>query len=404
MPFIAECPYCKKGRLSCPDHVVGLSGTCPNPECGLFFTIVRSELAPAVHSPGPRLRPRRTTVPAAAKEDMSGPRETHSPLAEQRTATAHSTPVETETSGASAGDDKLQSAATAPPLPRQPFAPSEEQFDQPRNRFPVNGFAAASMFLAGFSLCWAMFSHGTFVPLVAAALAIATGIGGLAVALQRERGVLLAAIGPLVGAVAAVLIGLFPVTLDPMRSLYQTPELAESKQRQVIPLKPAANTHGSAEAAAEWVDASKGAAQFDDLWVRLTSVTVEPIELASAPQKRLTTEKWLVVRVQATNNGVRRRIDYESWADTSTSPSRHVPTLRDSGGRTIRQKTFLGDVLPVGQLRNGVLLPGKWIDDVLIFELPGERFDWLRLELPLSAFGQGGKVQWQIPRRMVGFK
>jgi hypothetical protein len=258
------------------------------------------------------------------------------------------------------------------------------------------------MFLAGFSLCWAMFSHGTLVPLVAAGLAIATGIGGLAVALQRERGALLATIGPLVGAVSAVLIGLFPSALDPMRSLYQAPERVESQQRLVIPLKPVANTEGSAEV--EWVDASKGAAQFDDLWLRLTSVTVEPVELASAPQKRLTTEKWLIVRVQATNNGVRRRIDYESWADTSTAPSRHVPILRDSGGRTFRQKTFLSDVLPVGQLRHGVLLPGKWIDDVLVFELPGERFDWLRLELPLSAFGEEGKVQWLIPRRMVVFK
>jgi hypothetical protein len=279
-----------------------------------------------------------------------------------------------------------------------------EEEAPPGNRWPIYGPAATSMLSAGVALGWALLASGLLVPLIAGALAVATGTIGLMVAKARKRGVDLAAIGPAVGLIVVILVAFFPAFLDPHRALDDHPGAGAIPERQFVPLKPSAG-HGAgrSEQASEWIDASKGAVRFGgDLWLRVTSVTVAPVELT--PGQRFTPEKWLVIRLQAANIGASRQLDYVGWADSDAGLSAHRVTLRDNTGRVYRQKSFPLDTPPLGQLRRGVIMPGKWLDDLLVFELPAEGIQSFRLELPLSAFGLEGKAQWLIPRSMIVFK
>jgi hypothetical protein len=45
----------------------------------------------------------------------------------------------------------------------------------------------------------------------------------------------------------------------------------------------------------------------------------------------------------------------------------------------------------------------KLIRDVLVFEAPAIGFEYLRLELPCSAFGAPDKFRLEIPKRMIEY-
>jgi hypothetical protein len=128
----------------------------------------------------------------------------------------------------------------------------------------------------------------------------------------------------------------------------------------------------------DWVDASTGAVQLGDVWVRVTSATVEQVGIQSQGQRSLSSEKYLVIRLQLANNGARRRVDYQTWAHQRSSPSKHRVRLLDPTGKTVPQATF-PEGEPVGQLlTGGNMYPGKSLDDFLIFTL-----------------------QFQVPRSMI---
>jgi hypothetical protein len=397
MPFVAVCPYCKKGKLNCPDRALGWSGTCPNKECGLSFTLLKAEEeGPAAPASGPRFRPVRTP-PAAGASPAAPP----------------GPPKETPAAQDLRADPDIDLGPIDRESPEEHDDRPAEEAEDPAARVghlwqQVNGLATAALFLAGLGLLAATFFSLDVIPYACGGLAILLGVGGVKAAVEAERGFWLALAGPLVGAATVLIVAFAPSWLNPSRAFEAAASRRPAGERQIIPLRSPPGAQGTAakpEAAPDWVDASKGVVQFGDLWLRITEVTIQPVELVTAGgQKQTTQGKSLVIKVQAANNDIQRRIDYQSWADTAAGPSKHRVILRESTGRSLSQRTFAAGLNVSGQLRTGLLMPGKWIDDVLVFELPSERFEYLRLTLPLSAFGQEGQAQWHIPRRMVSIK
>jgi hypothetical protein len=127
------------------------------------------------------------------------------------------------------------------------------------------------------------------------------------------------------------------------------------------------------------------------------------VQLKTGGQTIPSDDRWLVIRVQIANTGASRRIDYQSWADGSKEPAAHAAVLRDQAERLLRQRSFVPAGV-VGQVASGYVFPGKALDDVLVFEPPPGRFDYLRLELPLAALGDEGHVRLQLPRTMIKFR
>jgi len=76
--------------------------------------------------------------------------------------------------------------------------------------------------------------------------------------------------------------------------------------------------------------------------------------------------------------------------------------LTDSAGKELKTATFEeGWELP-GRGQGGSLVPGKSVEDILIFEAPAGAIEHLKLELPFEAFGEPAPpVRLLIPKGLI---
>jgi hypothetical protein len=378
MPFIAECPYCKKGKIRAPETAVGWSAACPNPDCGSFFTLMpqsKEEAAAAAAAPA---------QPAAATPAVKNAAATEPSLA-------------AATAGTALQEETAAETAARQPIMRRPMPPP------PPQRRARNPFAVFALFLGSLGLLCASFPIVEPAALPLAGLGLVLGLIGILYAIGKEIGIGLAGISSLVCATTLVVITCIPSLIDFRRGMTETTPI-DPNRRTVAPLSsgggPAREVSES-----EWTDASSGVLQLGDTWIRVTSASVEHIGLQTQGQQRtLSPGKFLVLRLQLANNGATRRIDYQTWAHTRQGPSKHLVRLADQNGKTVPQASFLGGVEPVGQVQTGFMYPGKSLDDFLIFEVPSGKIEHLHLELGASAFGGQGKLQFQVPRSMIKTK
>src|SRR5262249_41683921 len=126
------------------------------------------------------------------------------------------------------------------------------------------------------------------------------------------------------------------------------------------------------------------------------SVTVGPVEFKDK-KRRFSRERCLAIRLRVRNVGVERRFEYTSWAEAADPPA---ATLRDAQGKVYRLKSFGPDAV-LGHTMKGSVTPGKFVEDVLVFEPPPKEVEFLRLELAAAACGGTGKLLIQIPGSMI---
>jgi hypothetical protein len=152
----------------------------------------------------------------------------------------------------------------------------------------------------------------------------------------------------------------------------------------------------------EWWDASRGALQQRDVRVRVTSAAVGSVPTRTDSRRGSSARKYLVIRVRVRNVGAFRVVDFETWADPLLVPGRHNPSLTDDSGRPYSRVTFSPRATAGGHAGLAHLTPGKFVDDALVFPVPPlGQVEYLRLELPASAFGGSGTLRLQIPRSMI---
>ena len=198
--------------------------------------------------------------------------------------------------------------------------------------------------------------------------------------------------------------------------------------RVAISLKKGGTVAYEPVADSDWVDAGTSAVRLHDLRVQVVGVRVGGVEIAvpgkkvapsgatgRLPQrpegaieppgrekKIVTPDRYLVIRLRVTYEGVVfQQLPYESWADLPGAPSKHEPTLTDNLNHAYAQKTFDPSRKLVGRGDRLVLTPGREVDEVLVYPVPPAGVDYLRLQLPASAFGGTGEIRFQIPRSMI---
>jgi hypothetical protein len=153
----------------------------------------------------------------------------------------------------------------------------------------------------------------------------------------------------------------------------------------------------------DWVDAAANAVRRDDLRVQVLGARVGGVETESRGRKAVSSEKYLVIRVRVSYEGiVFRQVPYEPWVDLPGSPSNHPAVLVDDLDQAYPQKTFDADRKVVGRGGRDYLTPGRQVNEVLVFPVPVSRTQYVRLKLPASAFGGAGEFRFQIPRSMIG--
>jgi hypothetical protein len=144
----------------------------------------------------------------------------------------------------------------------------------------------------------------------------------------------------------------------------------------------------------EWVAADKGW-QLDDVKVAIRNTSLGPIELTGPKgEKRWSRKQFLQIRVRVGNGGVARLIEFKGW-DASTV------RITDNAGRALQQGTFDTGWEGPTRVEPASLPPGRAADQVFLFEPPASQIEFLRLELPGTAFGADQPVRFQITASQI---
>jgi hypothetical protein len=273
-------------------------------------------------------------------------------------------------------------------------------------RGPVNRFALAALLAGSVALICASISFLRIPALILGGIGLIVGILGLRSPQGKGK------IWSIVGLSASlVAIGLGAITL-----FHGADNSSENRITQV-PLRnpmthPIARENANVET--EWVDAGTNAAQQGDVRVRLISIAVGPVYFKEPPgsagksqgastksgQKR-PREKYLIIKLRISNAGAGRLIEYAGWNHPSPNPEAGLLSLRDAGGKEYSLKVFPPGKDVVGQVSQASIPPTKWVDDVLAFEAPTGRVEFLRLDLPGDIVGNKSNFRLQIPGRMI---
>ncbi len=150
-----------------------------------------------------------------------------------------------------------------------------------------------------------------------------------------------------------------------------------------------------------WYDASDKKAPFlHSIGVQITAVRICNTALQTLRGETSSAEKFMQVELFIYNGSATKKIQYVGWSgDAFLAPTRAM--LIDNFGNSHRHAYWSGLNKVVGQLKSTAIYPKEGREDVLIFDLPVERMEYLLLELPASAFGASDSFRFKIPRKMI---
>lgn len=178
----------------------------------------------------------------------------------------------------------------------------------------------------------------------------------------------------------------------------------EKKARLVQKTQKTANPIKSAPPVEVWADASKAAVEQDGMQVRIKSVRVDFVRMKNLIDdgESKSKEKLLVIHVEMKNQTETKKLDYRSWAEEHSILSDGAGRLTDNFGNTYKRINFGFSSRIEGRVSGSEsIYPGKAIGDVLTFEVPIDKVEYLRLELPGNNFGGKGsfgfkfrKISW----------
>lgn len=354
MPVLVKCPYCGKAKGHVPDSAIGLTVVCQS--CASCFTIAPDSLMPAAVA----------ATEVVATVARPAPIADASKTAEAALSMLSVEPVEQE-------DHRPLRGQTASGLGGVMSDP---------------GFVPAliAITLGGIGFGASQLPYGRFATVGLGAIGLFFGVSALLMTSRRK----LPAFGTAVSGLALLLGLLLPEWLG-ITSWRPIRYVDETKTPRAVNIK------DGLAAPADWVDVTKAAWERDDVRVSVTSCTVSPVEIIGPKNKQQwTKESYVHVRVRVENVGVARAVEVNGWPELPTPDG---PKLTDANGRVLSLKVFPESWSVVDRPKpNKVLFPGRWTEQLLIFESPGKTPGDFKLELSASAFGGTETVRLLLPR------
>lgn len=202
--------------------------------------------------------------------------------------------------------------------------------------------------------------------------------------------------------VVGVLVVLFAGSWGDWKEAFSRPSRAARERTVVVPTGTQGMEAFARAESTEWLDVAKGALENNGVRVRVTSVNLAPARYRVGGKEQRTPAKRLLVTVRMTGEHLVRLANYESWADPTREAARHEPRLVDDRERSYRRVSFGPGAELAGSSGDTFMTPGKPVVDVVAFEAPPlDGVDYLRLELPASAFGGAGALRFQIPKSAI---
>jgi hypothetical protein len=287
------------------------------------------------------------------------------------------------------------------------------------------GIPCLGLSLIGFGLSWAPLVGLPLIGLLGLLLGgvgLLLGVAGLIVAIiVKGRGLSFSIAGltfSLAALVVFFLVGL--KSLIPSSVVEVTQQL--TNEPKDLPASPDQSALPPAKEA-EWVDVSKGPAQLGDVrvtigWIVLGNVKIKNDVLG---EERVSDKKYLCIQIFVQNLSEERKLDYRGWSgveaagpnladllggakdvngltQTLAGAAAYAATLTDENRNVYkRMKLDLGSYV-VGQVvSEKSIYPKQRVEDLLVFEPPVEKAQFLRLELPAASYHRSGSIRLQIP-------
>ena len=236
-------------------------------------------------------------------------------------------------------------------------------------------------------------------------LGLILGVGGATFCMMRKgSGFGMTIAGTSVSAVALV-FGIVWLTLIAgagYNHLMNAPSvpITDGLEKETTPTQPAPAPPPASTP--DWVDASQGTIQRGDVNVSVGPVRVEEVPLTDLGRSTSSKDKLLQITVHLRNTSATRKIDYESWYDTSEIIDRHIPSLSDNFDNHYKRISFGFGTEVVGHQQQASIHPGWTYTDLVIFEPPLANVTYVELALPASAFGGDGEdLKFRIPAAMI---
>jgi HEAT repeats/PBS lyase HEAT-like repeat len=260
----------------------------------------------------------------------------------------------------------------------------------------VIGAIALLIGLSAAAVCWVpdVASFGMWLGL------IGLGVGGLGILLCKvmKKSIGLSATGCvlcLIGVIGGFAFAPGSTDNDKKSADTKPTETSPAKETRPEPTKP----EPPPPVVEEWVTVPAGVARAGAVQVRVTAAEIDSVKGKDGKPLHPTLQQ-LVIKVLVENGG-NDKVNYRGAGDPGTKFGEGAPRLTDDQGKPYQVVSFGKDQPIAGQLEATVIAPKKSVTDLLVFERPADKTEYLKLELPGANFGGAGKLKLKIPRAFV---
>ena len=310
-------------------------------------------------------------------------------------------------------------APTAIQPPPAPIA-IQVNLQQPSKASHSLGIAAVILGILAFLICWIPLIGLLGLPL--SGLGLLLGIGGIVLAsLRKGSGLGFPIAGSAICALAMfVTISMtyafgkaLSATGDAIEKANKEAQAANQKvvnpkQGDEVPAVAGQQENPKPEkerpapkAKDDWADAGN-AVQQGEIRVQVESVKVDFVTLRGIGRDEgQSKDKLLQVNLKIENLGDSKKVEYRGWSARDFDFGETAGTVHDDLDNSYKRIGFGFANKVVGQIHSESIYPGKSVTDVLVFEEPIEKANFLKLELPATAFGGTGRLRIKIPMKMV---
>lgn len=279
---------------------------------------------------------------------------------------------------------------------------------QPSRAAHSLGIAALVIGVLSFFVCWI-----PFLGIAISGLGLLLGLGGLVLAVvRRGSGVGFSIAG---SGLSALSLFICLVWTAGLTSAFKAGRTNQNVVQDADRDKAAPQNQGEApqpgtvkapppptKSESEWADARKGAIRQGDLQVQVAQVTIGKVALKTITGNSESKDDLLMVKLELLNTNRTKKVEYQSWSGRDISFDRDYATLKDNFDNSYNRISFGLGSYPVGAVeRSESIYPNKSVTDVLVFEVPLDTIEYLRLELPAKNFGGTGMLRLQIPKAMI---
>jgi predicted Zn-ribbon and HTH transcriptional regulator len=377
---LADCDECGH-RAAVPVELIGTWVQCPKCLSEIVLEPAAPDAEPIEEPPAPPPPPPRVAPPrkaVAPRPPPAAPVSNAKPARVTREVVAKPPPAR-------------RPAPTPLPTPR------DADDDEPRGW--LDAISPVAVILSGAGLTCSAVAALCFlvVPLCGTAILVAVGA---AVRSQRSRQSLYLPLGASALTVLVFLTAvLSPETLGKTYRAYRDrgPNLSAVR---AVPLPRVGE--GGVPPDPDWADASRFALLHAALRVQVTGVTVEPVELRDpSGRPTLTKDKYLVVRVQTYRTKTGDEFAAGARGDKAIGVDRPKFVLTDNTGKVYAEPALDLEATRPHDPGGAAGFPLTVFETVAVFEPPAPGVEFLRLEIPTTAWGGTRPLRFTIPKTMI---